>query len=73
MVGWVCYEERSEVRTAGGEDELVCLEGEAVRGETDVSETLVPPLLLEDVEQLVVVISPLQHILRNLFINKLLG
>ena len=50
MFGWVRHEQRSEVRTAGGEDQLVGLEGGAGRCETDVSEALLHPEGVEDVE-----------------------
>ena len=73
MFGGVCYEESSEVRTAGGEDQFVGLEGDAVRAQGDVSEALLSPELLEDVEQLVVVIAPLQHVLGGLTVQKLFG
>ena len=73
MFGWVCYKEGPEVRAAGGQDELVRLEGYSVRGQTDVCEALLLPELLEYVEQLVVVISPLQDILGDLFVKKLFG
>ena len=73
MFGWVGYKEGPEVRTAGGQDELVRLEGNSVRGQTDVCEALLLPELLEYVEQLVVVISPLQNILGDLFVKKLFG
>ena len=59
--------------TAGREDELVRLEGDSVRDQTDVSEALLFPELLEYVEQLVVVGAPLQDVLGDLFVNKLFG
>ena len=73
VFGWVGYKEGPEVGTAGGQDELVRLEGHSVRGQTDVCEALFLPELLEYVEQLVVVISPLQNILGDLFVKKLFG
>ena len=73
MFGGVGYEEGSEVRTAGRENELVRLEGDSVRGQADICEALLLPELLEYVEQLVVVISPLQDILGDLFVKKLFG
>ena len=73
MFGGVGYEEGSEVRTAGREDELVRLEGDSVRDQTDVSEALLFPELLEYVEQLVVVSAPLQDVLGDLFVKKLFG
>ena len=50
MFGWVGYKEGPEVGTAGGQDELVRLEGYSVRGQTDVCEALLLPELLEYVE-----------------------
>ena len=73
VFGWVGNEEGSEVRTAGREDELVRLEGDSVRGQTDVCEALLFPELLEYVEQLVIVGAPLQDVLGDLFVKKLLG
>ena len=70
---FVVSEDSPEVGTTGGQDELVRLEGNSVRGQTDVCEALLLPELLEDVEQLVVVISPLQNILGDLFVKKLFG
>ena len=71
MFGGVCYEESSEVRTAGGENQFVGLEGDAVRTQGNVSEALLSPQLLEDVQELVVVIAPLQHILGYIFVQQL--
>ena len=73
MFGGVGNEEGSEVGTAGGEDQFVGLEGGALRAQGDVCKALLSPELLEDVEELVVVVSPLQHILGDIFVQQLFG
>ena len=49
------------------------LEGVALRAQGHVCEALLSPELLEDVEELVVVVSPLQHILGDIFVQQLFG
>ena len=73
VFGRVGYKEGPEVGTASRQHEFVGLEGQLVCGQTDVGEALLLPEVLEYVEQLVVVIPPLQHVLGNLFVKKLFG
>ena len=73
VFGGAGYEEGPEVGAAGGQHQFVCLEGEALRHQTDIGEALLLPELLEYVEQLAVVVAPLQHVLGNLFVKKLFG
>ena len=49
------------------------LEGGALRAQGHVCEALLSPELLEDVEELVDVVSPLQHILGDIFVQQLFG
>ena len=66
-------EQTAEVWAAGGEDQLVGVEGAGLRLETDVSEGVGGEELTEQLQQRGVVTAPLENILRVLVIRGLFG